>query len=111
MRIRDFCPPLDGIAERQALGSDAQRLAAASFPPRQVEISAELGESGDGRRVGLPIEDRRVRKDSAERVVLRPHGVEVDDYVWSIRATFAEKIIYPLYTGPVRKGDAPGVGI
>jgi len=77
MSVGDFCLALDGIAERQSFGTDTEGLAAANLAfARQIEIAA-YDFCG---RVGLDrVEDRRTRRDGAERLVLLPQDLEVDD--------------------------------
>lgn len=106
MSVRDFCFALDGVPERQAFGADTQRLAAVNLAgAREVEIAAEFRESGNDfrRRVGLDrVEDPRVREDGAERVVLRPHDVEIDDETRSLWTTLGQKPVDVVRTDPVR---------
>jgi hypothetical protein len=109
--IGDFCFVLDGIAERQALSTDSQASAAVNLAcARQIEIAAEFRDSGNDfrRRVGLDgVEDRRVRKGSAEPVILRPHDVEIDDDARGFWAALGEKTVDAIHPDPMRRIQWP----
>jgi hypothetical protein len=107
MSISDFCFALDRVAEGQALGTNSQALATENLAcARQIEITAEFRESGNDFRRGVGfdrVEDRRLRKGGAERVMLRSHDVEIDGDARGFWAALGKKTVDAVDAYPMRR--------